>query len=328
VKKVLLTVFMFLAVALLSVWFVYNHYINIGDRVVTIIIKQGDSFQSVVRRLSDGGVVPSSIVFKGAARLQGTDRRLIPGRYDFSGENSCSSILSRLEAGDFLRIRVTIYEGMPIWKVASVISHKMEIDSAQVIELSEDSSFLAALEIPYLEGYLYPETYLFPWGASTRNILTEMANLHHELIDSLWMSEIEIGLSKEEVIILASIVEAEALLENEKPTIASVYLNRLKRRMKLDADPTVIYGLGGLDRPLWKRDLRKDTPYNTYRRRGLPPTPINSPGKSSIVSVLKPESTSYLYFVADGTGGHKFSRTLAEHNRARIKIKNDKKNSP
>ncbi|MBU0984685.1 MAG: endolytic transglycosylase MltG, partial [candidate division Zixibacteria bacterium] len=129
------------------------------------------------------------------------------------------------------------------------------------------------------------------------------------------------GLSREEVIVLASIVEAEALRDDEKPRIASVYQNRLRKRMKLDADPTVIYGLGGLDRPLSRRDLKKDTPYNTYRKRGLPPTPINSPGLAAIKAVLQPETTEYLYFVADGTGYHRFSKTNAEHNRARYEIK-------
>jgi len=128
-------------------------------------------------------------------------------------------------------------------------------------------------------------------------------------------------LNRAEALVLASIVEAEALLDEEKPRIASVYHNRLRRNMRLDADPTVIYGLGGLDRPLWRKDLRKDTPYNTYRRKGLPPTPINSPGVAAIRAVLSPETTDVLYFVADGTGGHRFSRTNAEHNRARQEIK-------
>jgi len=122
---------------------------------------------------------------------------------------------------------------------------------------------------------------------------------------------------------LASIVEAEALLAEEKPIIASVYHNRLRLRMKLDADPTVIYGLGGLDRPLLRGDLEKETPYNTYLKRGLPPTPINSPGLAAIRAVLRPAESDYLFFVADATGHHRFSRTNDEHNRTRLQIRRE-----
>jgi UPF0755 protein len=140
-------------------------------------------------------------------------------------------------------------------------------------------------------------------------------------VDSVWPDSICNGLSREEIVVLASIIEAEALLDSEKPAIASVYHNRLGRKMKLDADPTVIYGLGGLDRPLNRRDIERDTPYNTYRRRGLPPTPINSPGLAAIRAALYPAETEYLFFVADGTGGHRFSKTNAEHNQARREIR-------
>jgi UPF0755 protein len=145
--------------------------------------------------------------------------------------------------------------------------------------------------------------------------------------DSLWPDTIYNNLSREDVITLASIVEAEALVNDEMPMIASVYHNRIRRRMKLDADPTVIYGLGGLDRPLNRRDLERPGPYNTYLNRGLPPSPINSPGLASIRAVLYPAESDYLFFVADGTGQHRFSRTNAEHNRARQEIRRLNQNS-
>jgi len=299
----------------------YAYPKDIGDKVVSVIIKPGDGFATVAEQLLDGGVVRSGLMLKLPARWRELDKKLVVGRYDFTGENSCRSVLSKLERGDFLKIRVTVYEGAPIWKVASVLAERMEVDSLEIMALSTDSLFLDSLGLPYLEGYLYPETYFFPWGTNTRQMLSEMTAMHKAQTADLWTDTIPNGLSREEVIVLASIVEAEALRDDEKPRIASVYQNRLRKRMKLDADPTVIYGLGGLDRPLSRRDLKKDTPYNTYRKRGLPPTPINSPGLAAIKAVLQPETTEYLYFVADGTGYHRFSKTNAEHNRARYEIK-------
>jgi len=216
---------------------------------------------------------------------------------------------------------VTIYEGAQIWKVASILAARMEVDSAEVIRLNTDSEFITELQVPCLEGYLFPETYFFPWGTGTREMLRTMVAMHRAKTDSLWSANIPNRLSKDQAVILASIVEAEALMNEEKPTIASVYHNRIRERMKLDADPTVIYGLGGLDRPLNRGDLEKNTPYNTYLRRGLPPTPIGSPGLEALRAVLHPEQTDYFFFVADGSGKHRFSRTNDEHNQMRREIR-------
>ena len=158
-------------------------------------------------------------------------------------------------------------------------------------------------------------------------MLRDMVTMFHAQTDTLWGRLSEERLTRDEVVVLASIVEAEALLDDEMPRIASVYRNRISTRMKLDADPTVIYGLGGLDRPLNRRDLQQRTPYNTYRFRGLPPTAINSPSLAAIRAVLNPEETDFLFFVADGTGRHRFSRTNDEHNRARRDIKRARRNA-
>lgn len=296
--------------------------VDLGSETVTIIVKPGDGFQKVGDQLLAREVVKSRAMLFAPAQWRGIDKKLVPGRYDFTGSNSCRSVLDKFENGDFVIVKVTIYEGAPIWKVASILAHQLEIDSAEIVALNTDTTFLNTLDIPCLEGYLFPETYFIPWGTDTRKILVDMVSMHRKQTADIWPEEIINDLSREEIIVLASIVEAEALLDEEKPKVASVYQNRIRRRMKLDADPTVIYGLGGLDRPLSRGDLRKDTPYNTYRRRGLPPTPINSPGLSAIKAALNPESTDFLFFVADGTGGHRFSRTNAEHNQARYEIRN------
>jgi len=305
----------------------YVSAVDLGSKTVSIIIKAGDGFSGIADELLEKGVVRSSLMLRYPARWRGIDTRLIPGRYDFTGENSCRSVLTKLERGDFAVIRVTIYEGAPIWKVASILSRLMECDSVETIRFNTDSVFLASLKLPCLEGYLFPETYFFPWGTSVKTILRDMVTMFHSQSDTLWEQLSEERLSRDEVIILASIVEAEALLDDEMSRIASVYRNRISRKMKLDADPTVIYGLGGLDRPLNRRDLEQRTPYNTYRFRGLPPTAINSPGLAAIRAVLNPEETDFLFFVADGTGRHRFSRTNAEHNRARREIKRARRNS-
>ena len=301
----------------------YNSKVDIGERVVTVIIERGDSFNKITDELLSAGVVESKLMLKIPARLRGLDKRLTVGRYDFTGENSCRSVLDKLASADFLKIKVTIPEGSTIWSTASILQKQMGLDSAGIVALNTDSAFLSEAKLPYLEGYLYPETYFFPWGSSAKSVIREMIDLFHTSTDSIWPDRIVNDLSRRELVVLASIVEAETKLKGEHGKVSSVYNNRLARGMKLDADPTVIYGLGGLDRPLWTKDLKKPSPYNTYLNKGLPPTPINSPGLVSLRAALNPEQTDFLYFVADNTGGHVFSRTNAEHNRAKRRIRSE-----
>lgn len=308
------------------VYLAYTRTLDLGDRVVTVMIVPGDSFASVADELVSRGVVSSRVMLALPARLRGIDKRLIVGRYDFVGKNSCRSVLDRLKKGDFLRIRVTIPEGVSIWKTAAIVAEELPLDSTALVALNEDSAFLSQLGLPCLEGYLFPETYFFPWGATVDDVIREMVTMFRSETDTVWPGSPPLGLSRHDIIILASIVEAEALLDSERPLVASVYLNRLRIDMKLDADPTVVYGLGGLDRPLLKRDLAEDTPYNTYLHKGLPPTPINSPGLASLKATLRSAKTDYFYFVADDRGGHVFSRTNAEHNRAKQEIRVGRRN--
>ncbi len=298
-----------------ALWF-YHQGTDLGDRVVTVDVNYGDGFSGVADKLADEGVVRSKLALKIGARLRGLDKRLIPGRYNFTGINSASSVLDKLAQGNFLRIKVTVPEGSAIWDVAAIVAKKLDLDSATFVALNEDSIFLAEIGKPYLEGYLFPETYHFQWGISERDVAKIMVGQFERLTAGVWPDEIILGLTKREIVILASIIEAETSVEDEREMVASVYTNRLRKNWRLDADPTVIYGLGGLERPLYRKDLRIDTPYNTYLRKGLPPTPINSPGLASIKAALKPAESDYFFFVADNTGGHYFSRTNAEHERA------------
>ncbi|MFH1687426.1 MAG: endolytic transglycosylase MltG [bacterium] len=316
--------------AILGTWAAYQYYrpLNLADQRVAVIIKPGDSFGRVVDQLVSGGVVRSRLMLKWPARLRGIDRKLTTGRYTFSGHNSCQSVLERLTRGEIDRVKVTIPEGLPIWKTAALLARGLDLDSATVMGLNSDSSFLAAVDLPYLEGYLFPETYYFPWGVDERTVVTDMVGMFRTQTETIWIDAHILGLNLDEIVRLASIVEAETKVDSERAMVASVYCNRLRDKMRLDADPTVIYGLGGLERPLYQGDLRRETPYNTYIHKGLPPTPINSPGLAALRAAANPAPTEYYFFVADNRGGHRFSKTNAEHNRARREIQKESTPQP
>ena len=318
--------FTILLVLIFSILFfrIYTEEIDLGEKTVSLIIKSGTSFSDISSTLLKNQVISSRIMFKYPAQFKGIDKKLTPGRYDFSGKNSCSSVLERLEKGDFLRIKITIPEGNMIWETASLLSKKMELDSATIYNLQDDSVFVHSLGLPYLEGYLFPETYYFPWGIDEKQVVKELVMMYKSQTKNIWIDNLPNNLSHDQIIIMASIIESETGVGGERKLVSSVYHNRLGIKMKLDADPTVIYGLGGLSRPLWKKDLRKDTPYNTYMRKGLTPTPINSPGLASIKAAIAPEETEYFYFVADNKGTHYFSKTNAEHNRAIQRIRSER----
>ncbi len=321
-KISILLLFIALVVSILC-YRMYTEEIDLADNTVTLIIKSGSSFSDISSTLLQNQVITSKIMFKYPAQLKGIDKKLTPGRYDFSGKNSCRSVLERLANGDFLRIKLTIPEGNMIWETAALIGKRMELDSAVVRNLAYDTSFVQSLEVPSLEGYLFPETYYFAWGIDEKRVVRELVAMYKSQTKDIWSDNLPNNLSHDEIIIMASIVESETGVGGERKLVSSVYHNRLKINMKLDADPTVIYGLGGLSRSLYRKDLRKKTPYNTYMQKGLPPTPINSPGLAAIKAAIAPEQTDYFYFVADNKGTHYFSKTNAEHNRAIRRIRSD-----
>ncbi len=321
-----LVFFAIIFASLVAIFFyrIYTEETDLADKTVTLIIKPGSSFAEITSTLLKEQVISSRIMFKYPAQFKGLDKKLTPGRYDFSGKNSCRSVLERLEKGDFLRIKVTIPEGNMIWETASLLADKLRLDSAKIRNLDYDTSFVRSLDIPSLEGYLFPETYYFPWGIDEKSVVKELVAMFKSQTKDIWINNLPNNLNRNEIIIMASIIESETGVGGERKLVSSVYHNRLKINMKLDADPTVIYGMGGLERPLYKKDLRKDTPYNTYMRKGLPPTPINSPGLKAIKAAIRPETTEYFYFVADNKGTHYFSKTNAEHNRAIKRIRSKK----
>jgi len=293
-------------------WLFYPHKIYSAS----VYVEEGDPFYRVVRKLKNREIVTSPWFFSKIGILIGLDHKVIPGRYDFDYKTSNFNIIRKLWGGDIAVMTVTIPEGYNLRQIGRVLHSRCGSDREAFDSLVRDSQFLARLgiEAGFGEGYLFPETYHFQWGIPARKAVTAMVGQLFDRLDNSLLARADtMGYSLHELLIMASIVEMEGLEHDEFGTIASVYRNRYEIGMKLQADPTVIYGMGGLDRDLMVRDYRFPSTYNTYIHDGLPPTPICSPGMEAIRAVLYPDSTDYLYFVADGRGRHVFNRTYRQH---------------
>ena len=291
---------------------------------VHVTIENGDSMTRIVRRLKEAKVIQDGTALLILAKLSGKDREIQAGRYSFEKGTTLYSIFNKLTRGDVTLREVTIPEGLTIRQIAGILNRQIEIDSLEFVRLAIDSRFVKGLGIPAsnLEGYLFPDTYRLSWGTTPEKVVRVMVDQFKKTFtDSLTRRAGEIDFSLADVVTLASMIEAEARDGNERDLISAVYHNRLRRGMLLQCDPTVIYALPELDRPLLLKDLEVDSPYNTYKYPGLPPGPICNPGKASILAALYPADVKYLYFVATGKGSHIFSTSLTQHNLARTKIK-------
>lgn len=269
-----------------------------------IVIPSGTGLEGIAASLKRAGAIRHDFVFVIGARVAQKARSLKAGEYLIPASSSPRQVMDILASGKTVVRRLTIPEGLT---AADVMNR---------LELAEGLTGTAGDPV---EGSLLPETYHFSYGDSRQDLIRRMQASMSETVARLWGTRSS-GLpikSPEEAVILASIVERETGIPQERGLVAGVFVNRLKRGMRLQSDPTVAYGIAptGLDRPLTRADLRRPTPYNTYVIKGLPPTPIANPGVDAIRAVMNPVQTDYLYFVADGTGGHAFARTLAEHNR-------------
>jgi len=286
----------------------------------TVIVPRGASFKTVLDSLESSGVLRVRWTLSLAGRILGLTKTMKVGKYLFPRGLSNVDILNDLAEGKSrILINLPIPEGWRMERIALQCEKILGIDAQRFISLCDNSLFRKELGIDghSIEGYLMPDTYKFLWQVSEEEIIERMVGDFKKFYtDSLKKRQEELRFSLNETIALASIVEGEAVLDRERPIIAGVYLNRLKKRMRLEADPTVQYSIPDGRRRLTYSDLRYNSPYNTYLNYGLPPGPINNPGRKSILAVLYPEKHPYLYFVADGTGGHVFSRSYAEHQKA------------
>jgi len=289
-----------------------------GGKVVAI--PRGVSFRSVTDTLERNGVIRSKLAFQIAGRLLGYTKSIKVGKYLFHSGLSNSDVLRDINEGKSrVIISVTIPDGWRMDMIAKRFARDLGVDAEKISALCRDSAYIAeqGFQAASLEGYLMPDTYNFYWQTDEPEIVQRMVNgFKTFLVDSLKQRVRASGMTLNQVLTLASIVEGESGIDAELPTIAGVYLNRLRKNMKLEADPTIQYLLPNGPRRLRFADLRIDSPYNTYLYYGLPPGPVNNPGKQSILSVLYPERNQYLYFVATGVGGHHFSKTFSEHEKA------------
>ncbi len=291
-----------------------------GEEVAPKIVylQPGTPFKRVAHILAQKGIIRSSLGFTIEALRLGLINKLKAGEYELDPRKSPAEILKTLAEGRVLTHMVTIPEGYNLWEIADLLEQAGLVSREAFLSAASDEKLLKKLHIPghTAEGYLFPDTYAFYKDMTPEEIITKMVNQFWKVWEEFAPRAKELGLSVQQVITLASIVEKEALVPQERALIASVFWNRLKKGMPLQADPTVRYALKKFRRPLSRRDLRVKNPYNTYLYFGLPPGPICNPGRESIRAVLYPAKTKYLYFVAMGNGRHYFSCTLREHLKA------------
>lgn len=293
-----------------------------------VLLREGLSLKEVAGELGRRKIVANRTLFMLWARIMGYSNQIKAGEYRLSAAMAPLKIMEKLTTGAIITHPVTIPEGLTRLQIAQILEEKALVDKDQFLSLTNDPDLLKRYGIPgpNMEGYIYPDTYNFARGVSAAKVIKTMVKHFWHVVDPLKGRAAEVGMEMADVIVLASIVEKETGLPAERPTIASVFLNRLKRKMRLESDPTVIYGIPEFNGNLKKKDLSQRTPYNTYVIRGLPPGPIANPGLDAIKAVLYPAETDYLYFVSKNNGSHQFSKTLSEHNRAvRIYQKNRRK---
>ena len=297
-----------------------------NTRTARVMIPAGSSFGTAVDSLARAGVVSSPWAFKLYASVRRRDRALKAGTYAFAPGSSWNQVLDALTRGKGLVHTVTIPEGFALSSIASVVGRALSVPPESVLIAATDSALRNKLDIPTptLEGYLFPDTYTFADGTPPNEAVQMMVARFEQVWNPEWNTRLqELAMSRHDVMTLASIIEKEARLAEERPVISAVYHNRLKIRMPLQADPTVQYALGRhVDRVLFK-DLEIDSRYNTYKYPGLPPGPIASPGKASIEAALYPASVPFLYFVAHPDGHHEFRQTFSEHTQARAQIRRE-----
>lgn len=296
-----------------SAWW-FNQATGAPSQVV--VIEQGMTVPEIGRRLHQAKLIRSPQLLRVFARLNGTGRRLMAGPHPFHGHMTTWQVLRELERPREKLVDITLPEGLRMEVVAKTLASKLRLNEALLLKLMRDPDFCRSLGVPAktLEGYLFPETYKVSAATDEKKILTMLVSHFFAAFDAKMRTRSQkVGMTMHEVVILASIVEGEAQLDEERSTIAAVYLNRLKKNMRLQADPTVQYALPDGPRRLFYKDYQYKSPYNTYRNNGLPPGPISSPGKASMKAVLYPASVDYIYFVARGDGSHVFSRTSKEH---------------
>lgn len=320
-----------IALAALLGLFIYLLVIAFGTRSIDqewqpriITVRRGASAGQIGNMLHRDGVIEHPIMFKYLALAGGLNRRLKAGRYRFDYPLSAWEALDKIHSGAVVYHQVTIPEGLTMARIAGILAGDAGADSLELMGSFRDTALMNfhGIKAASMEGYLFPETYDFEWGSSADLIARRLVESFFANIKPEWMDELKRQKRDlRQMVIMASLVEREAQVDAERPVVASVFYNRLKARRPLESCATVEYALPRhKNRRLTYDDLEIDSPYNTYRRQGLPPGPICNPGRRSLEAAVYPAQTNYLYFVSKGDGSHIFTRTLEEHNRAKILV--------
>lgn len=288
---------------------------------VLFTVSRGQGFNVTARQIAESGLCSSEKKFRFMATFYGLDKKVKAGEYLLTGAMTPEEILNILTSGKVYLHKVTIPEGYTVRQIADVLAQAGLGRAERITELCFSKSFVSRMDLPKgapsLEGYLYPETYFFAKTATEETILSTMVSRFKSVFtESIQKEGKELGLSPNQVVTLASIIEKETGASFERPLISSVFHNRLKLGMRLETDPTVIYGIDGFNGNLTRQDLQTRTPYNTYKIKGLPPGPIASPGYTALIAAVRPEPTPYLFFVSKRDGTHHFSQSLSEHGEA------------
>ena len=306
-----------------ALFYEYLHRpLNPHAGTVTVHIPRGANFSRISDILEKAKLVDNRRTFYVLARLKDVSHQIKAGEYELTGSMTPLELLEKLKAGSVKEYRVSIPEGFTMCQIADRLAAHGVADGKVFLDHAQDEKLLSSLDIPAktAEGYLFPDTYVINKSMNEVEILRYMVGrFKKEITPEVRNRARELGFSLHEILTLASIIEKESALEEEKPLIAAVFHNRMKRGMRLQSDPTVIYGMKDFDGNITKGDLKRSTPYNTYRIKGLPPGPICNPGALSIGAALHPSEVKYLYFVSKNDGSHQFSSSLSNHAKAVIK---------
>ena len=289
------------------------------SRQKKVFISSGDGFGDATEKLHRAGLIASPAKFKLLALLKGCDKQIKAGEYFLSAAMSPLQLLETMVKGRVHLYKLIIPEGYTMHQIAERVAESGIGGEKPFLEAASDPALLSELgiEAETCEGYLFPDTYLFPKGVSPRVIISTMVYQLRSFFTPEWKQQAEtLGFSNHEIITLASIIEKEAGVAEERPIISSVFHNRLKLRMRLESDPTAIYGVEDFAGRITRRHLTTPTPYNTYTIYGLPPGPIANPGRGALEAALYPAETEFLFFVSKNDSTHQFSRDLKSHNRA------------
>jgi UPF0755 protein len=304
--------------SLSALYTIFYSPVGRGTEMVLVRVESGSTLDSISFTLASAGVLSHPRLFFWTARLAGLERKLRSGDYEVYPSWKMPRLLDTLASGRSRLLSVTLPEGITMAEVASRLEAAGITDGDAFLELCRDSAFLDSLGVSAAtaEGFLFPETYLFASSSRPRDVIAAMVRQFWGVFDELRAANPGENLSPFELVTLASIVEKETGLPEERPLVAAVFLNRLARGTRLQSDPTVIYGMKDFNGNLTRSNLKTHTPYNTYVIKGLPPGPIANPGRGALWATMSPARVDYLYFVSKNDGSHQFSKSLKEHNRA------------